>query len=148
MERVSLKVARQGNRGEPLPLPKYATPGAAGLDLCADLAFELAPLAHRLVPTGLSVQIPQGFEGQVRPRSGLAAKSGVTVLNAPGTIDSDYRGEVQVCLVNLSDQPFRAARGERIAQLVIAACVQADLTEVGSLEATERGQGGFGSTGR
>ena len=146
---IQVKVRRLGNRsGEPLPMPKYATPGAAGLDLCSDVVFELAPMAHKLVPTGLALQIPQGYEGQVRLRSGLAAKSGITVLNAPGTIDSDYRGEVQVCLVNLSAQTFRAGRGERIAQLVIAPVEQAELVEVAALDPTTRGEGGFGSTGR
>ncbi len=149
MDKVRVKVTRLRNRrSEPLPLPAYATPGSAGLDLCADVGFELPPMAHKLVPTGLALQIPVGFEGQVRPRSGLAAKHGVTVLNAPGTIDSDYRGEVQVCLVNLSTQPFRAARGERIAQLVIAPVSQAELDEVAELDPTARGEGGFGSTGR
>jgi dUTP pyrophosphatase len=147
--RVVVKVARLRNRSaDPLPLPRYATPGSAGLDLCADVVFELAPMAHQLIPTGLAIQIPPGYEGQVRPRSGLAAKSGVTVLNAPGTIDSDYRGEVQVCLVNLSKEPFRAGRGERIAQLVIAPVAQAELAEVKQLDETARGEGGFGSTGR
>lgn len=149
MANVNVKVTRLKNRSnDPLPLPKYATAGSAGLDLCADTPFELAPGAKRLVPTGLAIAIPEGFEGQVRPRSGLATKHGITVLNAPGTIDSDYRGEVQVCLVNLGGQPFRAARGERIAQLVIAPVVQADLVEVAELDSTARGEGGFGSTGR
>jgi dUTP pyrophosphatase len=118
------------------------------LDLCADIDFELAPLARKLVPTGLSLEIPPGFEGQVRPRSGLAVKHAVTVVNTPGTIDSDYRGEVQVCLINLSSQPFQARRGERIAQLVIAPVRQATLVEVAALAASARGENGFGSTGR
>jgi len=148
MEQVTVKVRRVREAAEPLPLPKYATPGSAGLDLCADVGFELAPMARQLVPTGLALEIPVGFEGQVRPRSGLAVKHGVTVLNSPGTIDSDYRGEVQVCLVNLSAVLFKAARGERIAQLVLAPVSQATLVEVTQLEATARGAGGFGSTGR
>jgi dUTP pyrophosphatase len=149
MQKVDVKVRRVGEgRGEPLALPRYMTEGSAGLDLCADEPFELAPGSRALVPTGLALEIPPGFEGQVRPRSGLAAKHGITVLNAPGTIDSDYRGEVRVCLVNLSGEPFAGARGERIAQLVIAPVVQAQLTEVGELAASERGAGGFGSTGR
>lgn len=149
MANVNVKVTRLKNRsGDPLPLPKYATPGSAGLDLCADVPFELAPGAHKLVPTGLAVAIPPGFEGQVRPRSGLAAKHGITVLNAPGTIDSDYRGEVQVCLVNLGSEKFRAGRGERIAQLVVAPVVQAELVEEAELDSTARGEGGFGSTGK
>ena len=148
MQKVSVKVARVGSRGEPLALPRYATEGSAGLDLCADVGFELAPGARRLVPTGLALALPPGFEGQVRPRSGLAVKHGITVLNAPGTVDSDYRGEVQVCLVNLGEQGFRAARGERIAQLVVAPVLQAELVEVEALDATARGAGGFGSTGK
>lgn len=149
MQKLQVKVARVGEgRGEPLPLPKYMTGGSAGLDLCADTPFELLPGARALVPTGLALEIPEGFEGQVRPRSGLAVRDGVTVLNSPGTIDSDFRGEVKVCLVNLGAQPFRAARGERVAQLVLAPVLQADLLEVASLATSGRGAGGFGSTGR
>lgn len=150
METLRVKVSRinRGERGEPLALPRYMTAGAAGMDLCADVALELAPMARRLVPTGIALEIPPGYEGQVRPRSGLATKFGVTVANAPGTIDSDYRGEVQVCLVNLSTEPFRAARGERIAQLVFAPVIRAELEEVERLAVSERGDGGFGSTGR
>ena len=149
MKTVQMKIARVGEgRGEPLPLPRYMTPGSAGLDLCADVAFELAPGARLLVPTGLALEIAEGFEGQVRPRSGLAARDGVGVLNAPGTIDCDYRGEVQVCLVNHGQKPFAAERGARIAQLVIAPVLQAELVEVAALTASERGAGGFGSTGR
>lgn len=135
--------------GADLPLPAYETEGAAGLDLRAAIAegFSLAPGERALVPTGLSVQLPEGFEGQVRPRSGLAVKHGVTVLNAPGTIDSDYRGEVKVPLINLGQEPFAIARGDRIAQMVIAPVTRAVLTEVAGLDATARGTGGFGSTG-
>ncbi|BBF94238.1 deoxyuridine 5'-triphosphate nucleotidohydrolase [Blastochloris tepida] len=136
---------------EGLPLPAYATEGAAGLDLLAavplDAPLTLQPGARIAVPTGLEMAIPPGFEGQVRPRSGLALKHGVTVLNAPGTIDSDYRGEVAVILVNLGAAPFTIARGDRIAQLVVAAVTQARLVPVDELPATVRGAGGFGSTG-
>ena len=145
---VRVEISRVGARGEPLPLPAYMTEGAAGLDLRADAPFSLGPLERALVPTGLALAIPSGYEGQVRPRSGLAAKLGVTVLNAPGTIDSDYRGEVQVILVNLSDHHVEIARGERIAQLVIAKVERAELVEVAELGSTSRGAGGFGSTGR
>ncbi len=150
MANVPLKISRMARRkrGEPLPLPRYQSEGAAGLDLCADIGFELPPMAHKLVPTGLILEIPKGHEGQVRPRSGLAARHGITVLNSPGTIDADYRGEVQVCLINLSSEPFRASRGERIAQLIIAPVVQAEIVEVDEVTSTERGEGGFGSTGR
>ena len=134
-----------------LPLPAYQSAGAAGLDLLAavpaDTPVVLAPGKRTLVPTGLTMELPAGFEGQVRPRSGLAAKHGVTVLNSPGTIDADYRGEVQVILVNLSDAPFTIARGERIAQLVIAPAMQARVVEANVLTTTARGAGGFGSTG-
>ena len=135
--------------GADLPLPAYETEGAAGLDLRAAIAegFSLAPGERALVPTGLSMQLPEGFEGQVRPRSGLAVKHGVTVLNAPGTIDSDYRGEVKVPLINLGQEPFAIVRGDRIAQMVIAPVTRAVLTEVAGLDATTRGAGGFGSTG-
>lgn len=131
-------------------LPVRATPGAAGLDLFSDLdaPITLAPGQRALVPTGLSIALPAGHEGQVRPRSGLAIKHGVTVLNAPGTIDEDYRGEVKVALVNLGQEPFVVAAGERIAQLVVAKVEQVVVTEVDALDATERGAGGFGSTGR
>ena len=135
-------------RGEPLPLPAPMTSGAAGSDLYADEAFTLAPFERRLVPTGLIAAIPPGFEGQIRPRSGLAFKHGVTVVNAPGTIDSDYRGEIKVALVNLSTQPFHAERGERVAQIVIAPVAQVRWQETTALDETERGEGGFGSTGR
>ena len=135
-------------RGEPLPLPSYATEGAAGLDLRADVAVSLAPGERALVPTGLFVAIPQGFEGQVRPRSGLALRDGVTCLNSPGTIDSDYRGEVAVILANLGQKPVSLERGARIAQLVVAPVVRAELAEARELPATARGEGGFGHTGR
>ncbi len=132
-------------------LPAYATAGAAGMDLRAavpqEQPLELAPGARALVPTGLVFEIPQGFEAQIRPRSGLALKHGITCLNTPGTIDSDYRGEVQVLLINHSDTAFLVSRGERIAQMVIAPCVQALVEERSLADETERGAGGFGSTG-
>ena len=137
--------------GAGLPLPAYASAGAAGLDLCAAVPAEapltLPPGARAAVPTGLQLALPAGFEGQVRPRSGLALKFGVTVLNAPGTIDSDYRGEVKVILVNLGTEPFTIARGDRIAQLVIAPVVAARLVPAAQLDDTTRADGGFGSTG-
>lgn len=131
-------------------LPSYATPLSAGVDLKANLseAITLKPLERSLVPTGLFLAIPAGYEAQVRPRSGLAAKHGITVLNSPGTIDADYRGEVKVILVNLSPEPFVIEPGERIAQLVVARCEQVSWEEVERLDETERGAGGFGSTGK
>jgi dUTP pyrophosphatase len=143
---------RQLPHGQGLPLPAYQSAHAAGLDLLAavpeDAPLVLAPGKHALVPTGFTIALPQGFEAQVRPRSGLAAKHGVTVLNAPGTIDADYRGEIQVILINHGAEPFAIRRGERIAQMVIAPVVQARLNTVDSLPETSRGSGGFGSTGR
>ncbi len=129
--------------------PAYATPLSAGMDLRADISepMVLEPLARALVPTGLYIALPQGFEAQVRPRSGLALKHGITVLNTPGTIDADYRGEVKVILVNLSGEPFEIAPGERIAQMVIARHETVEWEVVDSLDETERGAGGFGSTG-
>ena len=135
--------------GEGLPLPAYQSDGAAGMDLLAavDKALSLKPGARALVPTGLILELPPGYEAQVRPRSGLALRHGVTVLNTPGTIDSDYRGEVQVLLVNHGDKTFAIARGERIAQLVMARVERVDLVEAAKASATRRGAGGFGSTG-
>ena len=132
------------------PCPAYATPQSAGVDLRANLEtpVTIGPLERTLVPTGLYIALPAGYEAQVRPRSGLAAKHGITVLNTPGTIDADYRGEIKVILVNLSSEPFEIAPGERIAQMVIARHETAEWEEVDSLDATERGVGGFGSTGR
>jgi len=134
--------------GEGLPLPAYASDGAAGLDVVAAEAVTLAPGARAAVATGFAIAIPLGHEVQVRPRSGLALKHGVTCLNTPGTIDSDYRGEVKVILANLGDEPFEVARGDRIAQLVPAPLLRAQLEEVAMLGDTARGVGGFGSTGR
>lgn len=137
--------------GHDLPLPSYQSALAAGLDLMAAVSavspVTLAPGARALVPTGIAIALPAGFEAQVRPRSGLAARHGLTVLNAPGTIDADYRGEIQVLLVNLGGESVSIARGMRIAQLVIAPVVQAQLRVVASLDETSRGMGGFGSTG-
>jgi dUTP pyrophosphatase len=133
-----------------LPLPAYQTEGAAGMDLMAALGAQtlvLPPLGRALVPTGLVFQIPQSYEGQVRPRSGLAVKSGVTVLNAPGTIDADYRGEVKVSLINLGSEPFVVTHGMRIAQLVVAPVTRAEPVEAVAVDETTRGAGGFGSTG-
>src|SRR5687768_4193210 len=134
--------------GEGLPLPSYASDGAAGLDVVAAGDVTLAPGARHAVATGFAIAIPDGYEVQVRPRSGLALKHGITCLNTPGTIDSDYRGEVKVILANLGDEPFEIRRGERIAQLVPAPVLRAHFTEVHELEETARGSGGFGSTGR
>ncbi len=145
---LRIEVSRVG--AVEVPLPKYQTSGAAGMDLRAALSAPvvLAPGARAKIPTGLAFAIPAKFEGQVRPRSGLAAKHGVTVLNAPGTIDSDYRGEVQVVLVNHGSEPFTVEPLERIAQLVIARVVRAELEIVAALDETARGDGGYGSTGR
>ena len=146
MTRVAL---RRLPHAADLPLPGYATAGAAGLDLMAAIAepATIAPGARALVPTGLVFQLPEGFEGQVRPRSGLALRHGVTVLNAPGTVDSDYRGEVSVVLVNHGAEPFTLRRGDRIAQLVVAPVTRVVLAEVAELDETARGEGGYGSTG-
>ncbi len=134
--------------GADLPLPAYATSGAAGMDVVSAETCEIAPGARRAVATGFALAIPEGFEVQVRPRSGLALKHGVTCLNTPGTIDSDYRGEVRVILANLGQESFTIARGDRIAQLVPAPVQRATLDEVAVLDETARGGGGFGSTGR
>lgn len=136
------------NRGSQ-QLPAYATPQSAGMDLRANIEdpITLRPLERRIVPTGLYIALPEGYEAQVRPRSGLALKHGITVLNSPGTIDSDYRGEIGVLLINLSDTPFVINAGERIAQMVVARHEQAELIEVEELDDTERGAGGYGHTG-
>src|SRR6185312_2327925 len=148
VETTEIKIVRLPH-GRDLPLPDYATAAAAGADLLAaiDQEIELGPLERRIVPTGISIALPVGFEARVRPRSGLAAKSGITVANAPGTIDADYRGEVGVILVNLSNQPFKLSRGMRIAQLIVARHARAVWREVSALDETARGAGGFGSTG-
>jgi dUTP pyrophosphatase len=143
---------RQLPHGEGLALPAYQSADAAGLDLLAAVPEQeplvLAPGAYAMIPTGLVIALPSGFEAQVRPRSGLAAKHGVTVLNSPGTVDADYRGEICVLLINHGRDPFAIRRGERIAQMVIAPVVQAQLAVATSLTTTARGSGGFGSTGR
>ena len=144
---IALRLRRLPH-GAGLPLPAYATAGAAGMDVVAAEDVELAPGARHAVATGFAMAIPEGYEVQVRPRSGLALKHGITCLNTPGTIDSDYRGEVKVILANLGQEPFRVVRGERIAQLVPAPVLRATLDEVHSLDDTARGAGGFGSTGR
>jgi dUTP pyrophosphatase len=148
VETVEIEVVRLTHARD-LALPDYATAAAAGADLLAaiDQDIELAPLERKIVPTGISIALPVGFEAQVRPRSGLAAKNGVTIVNSPGTIDADYRGEIGVILVNLSKEPFRISRGMRIAQLVVARHARAVWREVSELDRTARGAGGFGSTG-
>jgi dUTP pyrophosphatase len=149
-ERVEVRITRLPH-GADLPLPEYQSALAAGLDLLAavpaDAPLELAPRARALVPTGISIALPPGFEAQVRPRSGLAARHGISVLNTPGTVDADYRGELQVILVNLGAEPFVVSRGMRIAQLIVAPVQRIKLVEVDALDSTVRAQGGFGSTG-
>lgn len=138
--------------GAGLPLPRQQTAGAAGLDLCAAIkageSLVIAPGDYAMVPTGLSIALPEGYEAQIRPRSGLAAKHGITVLNSPGTVDADYRGEVKILLINHGKEPFELRRGERVAQMVVAQFSAVELVEVDELDATERGMGGHGSTGR
>lgn len=138
------------DRQKDLPLPAYETSGAAGMDVAAAVEDHLIikPGKHVLVPTGFSVALPEGFELQVRPRSGLAVRHGVTIINSPGTIDADYRGEVQIGLINLGRNDYTVRRGDRIAQLILAPVVRADIREVVRLDDTERGAGGFGHTGR
>ncbi len=144
---IDLQILRLPN-GDGLPLPAYATAGAAGMDVVAAETLTLPPGARAAVATGFALAIPDGYEVQVRPRSGLALRHGITCLNTPGTIDSDYRGEVKVILANLGDAPFAVVRGERIAQLVPAAVTRPTLVEVANLDETVRGADGFGSTGR
>lgn len=143
---LTIKIINASNH----PLPEYATPHAAGMDLKANLSSSvvLQPMERKLIPTGLFVELPPGHEAQIRPRSGLALKHGITVLNSPGTIDADYRGEVQVLLVNLSNQNFEIKDGERIAQMIIAKHEQVDWYVVSELAPSQRGAGGFGSTGK
>lgn len=145
MSSIKVKIVNKSNNA----LPQYSTTQAAGLDIRANNAepITLAPLERKLIPTGLFIELPVGYEAQIRPRSGLAIKNGITVLNTPGTIDSDYRGEINVILVNLSNEYFTINSGDRICQMVIAKHEQADFVEVESLESTERGAGGFGHTG-
>lgn len=142
---LKVKVINKGNQ----PLPTYATPQSAGMDIRANIddPITLNPLERRLIPTGLHIALPVGYEAQLRPRSGLALKHGITVLNSPGTIDSDYRGELMALLINLSNEPFDINPGERIAQIVIEKHEQADFELVEVLDETERGEGGYGHTG-
>jgi dUTP pyrophosphatase len=147
---VKVRVRRLRNScGGPIPLPRYMTPHSVGMDLFADVEDEvvLKPGERRLIPTGIALAIPDGYEGQVRPRSGLALREGISLVNAPGTIDPDYRGEVGVLLINLGEQPFRLKRGDRIAQLVLSPVCRAELELTDELEATSRNDGGFGHTG-
>ncbi len=148
MNRISLKLARTPGNDD-LPLPRYMTQGAAGLDLMAAVTGDqvIEPGRYLLIPTGIRVALPPGYEAQIRPRSGLALNHGVTMLNSPGTIDCDYRGEIKVIAINLGPNPFVVKRGERIAQMVIARAEQAELVEVEDLDDTGRGAGGFGHTG-
>ena len=145
MEKLKIRIVNTSS----LPLPQYSTPLSAGMDLRADIdePVTIAPMGRALVPTGIRIELPEGYEAQIRPRSGLAAKHGVTVLNTPGTIDADYRGEIKVILVNLSDTPFTIERGERIAQMVISSYTRAEWIETDELGESERGEGGFGHTG-
>jgi len=149
MDAVVIAVKRLRPTADPLPLPRYMTTHAAGMDLLADVTepLELPPGGRTLIPTGLAVEIPAGFEAQVRPRSGLALRHGVTLLNSPGTIDADYRGEVMVLMVNLGDAPYVVRRGERIAQMIVAPVTRAELREAETLSESNRGAGGFGHTG-
>lgn len=150
MSGIDIRLMRLAH-GKDLPLPTYQSEHAAGLDLLAAVSstgpVTIAPGARALVPTGLAIALPEGYEAQVRPRSGLAARDGLTILNSPGTIDADYRGEIQVLLVNLGSESVVVSRGMRIAQLVIAPVVRAHIVEAASLDKTSRGSGGFGSTG-
>lgn len=145
-ERV-LEVKIEVVLGPGATLPEYRTEGAAGMDLCASVDFTLQPMERKLVPTGVRVAIPPGYEGQVRPRSGLAVRHGIGMVNSPGTIDSDYRGEISLILINMGLESVSLARGERVAQLVICPIARATLAQVDRLSETDRGEGGFGSTG-
>ena len=144
---VRVLIARSG-RAKDFPLPEYATPASAGVDLRASEARVIPPGGWALVPTGLRIALPEGYEAQVRPRSGLALKHGVTLPNSPGTIDADYRGEIGVILMNLGQEPFVVEPGDRIAQMIVAPVTRVAWSEAEELDATERGEGGFGSTGR
>lgn len=147
---VNVRVKRLPH-GADLPLPTYQTPAAAGLDLLAAIPPQarlvIEPGSRELIPTGLAIELPAGFEAQIRPRSGLALKYGVTLVNTPGTIDADYRGEIGVILINHGSEPFEIVRGDRIAQMIVAPVIQAHLVEVDDLSSSDRGAGGFGSTG-
>lgn|SRR5436190_14094647 len=145
MQHIALNIVNKSNN----ELPAYATPGSAGMDIRANLdhAVLLQPLERKLIPTGLYIELPLGFEAQVRPRSGLAIKQGITCLNSPGTVDSDYRGEIKVILINLSNEPQQVQHGDRIAQMVVSKVVTAELIPVQMINETVRGEGGFGHTG-
>ncbi|MBB5516951.1 dUTP pyrophosphatase [Rubricella aquisinus] len=152
---ITVKVKRSDDADPDIPLPAYETKGAAGMDLCANFGTDLRrrpvslmPMGRALIPTGLSLEIPDGFEGQVRPRSGLALRHGITVANAPGTIDSDYRGQVSVILINLGTKTYEISHGDRIAQLVLAPVIRIHWALTDTLDDTPRGSGGFGSTGK
>jgi len=149
MERVTVQIKRLKRKGA-TPLPQYMTQGSSGMDLfaCLEKEVTLAPGDRKLIPTGISVAIPEGFEGQVRPRSGLAIRNGIGVVNGPGTIDADYRGEIGVALINYGKEPFTIRDGDRIAQMVISRVFRAVLEEVDHLPSTQRQEGGFGHTGR
>ncbi len=147
--RIAIKRVRPSSGPEPLPLPRYMTADAAGVDLLADVEapVEIPPLGRVAIPSGVAIELPAGFEAQIRPRSGLALRHGITLLNSPGTIDADYRGEIQVILINLGREPFLVARGDRIAQMIVAPVTRIEWREVDDLEETKRGSGGFGHTG-
>lgn len=150
VDQLLIKCKRvRGKKDHDIPIPRYMTPSSSGMDLHAALDEEviLKPGERRYIPTGIAISIPQGYEAQIRPRSGLALQNGVTILNSPGTIDSDYRGEIGVVLINLGERPFHVRRGDRIAQMVIQKVVRADIEAVDSLDETDRGNGGFGHTG-
>ena len=148
MEEIRIEIKRVRPQAAPLDLPAYMTEGSAGMDLCADIDgdLRLAPLERTLIPTGIAVALPMGFEAQIRPRSGLALKQGLTMVNSPGTIDADYRGEIQLIAINLGQEPVIIARGQRIAQMVVQRVVRARWHEVSELPASDRQEGGFGHT--
>jgi len=148
VEELRIDIKRLRPSPSPLDLPRYMTEGAAGMDLCADLDTDLviAPLTRALIPTGIAIALPSGFEAQIRPRSGLALKQGLTLLNSPGTIDSDYRGEIQLIAVNLGNEPVRIGRGQRVAQMIVQRVVRARWREVDELPNSARDVGGFGHT--
>ena len=145
MDKITVKIFREANT---IAIPQYATPGSSGVDLCSTMYCMIKPGDMALIPTGIRLAIPEGYEGQIRPRSGLTLDKKIIIPNSPGTIDSDYRGEIRVLLMNMGDDPFTITFGDRIAQLVFAPVAQATFEEVKSLEPTKRGAGGFGSTGK
>jgi dUTP pyrophosphatase len=149
LELVKVRISPVDGNKDDLQLPGYATEGSAGMDVCADVESEvvLDPMETKLIPTGFSIELPQGFEAQIRPRSGLALKHGIGILNSPGTIDSDYRGEVKILLTNFGKEPFRVRRGDRIAQMVVSGHARVEWEQVDQVNGTSRGSGGFGHTG-